>query len=84
VSERVADVSTERNPNVTAVHCLGVAHRPDPLLRSSWQGPVPIFTATLEQYSWSTIKVDLSSLQCFHRYVLEREMEWTKLIRPPR
>lgn len=38
----------------------------------------------LEQYSWSTIKVDLSCLQCFHRYVLVREMEWIKLILPPR
>jgi site-specific recombinase XerD len=42
------------------------------------------FSAMLEQYSWSTIKVDLSSLQFFHRYVLEREMEWIKIIRPPR
>ena len=42
------------------------------------------FSALLEQYSWSTIKVDLSSLQFFHRYVLEREMEWIKIIRPPR
>ena len=33
------------------------------------------FTALLEQYSWSTIKVDLCSLQFFHRYVLDREME---------
>ena len=42
------------------------------------------FSSMLEQYSWSTIKVDLSSLQFFHRYVLEREMEWIKIIRPPR
>ena len=42
------------------------------------------FSTMLEQYSWSTIKVDLSSLQSFHRYVLEREMEWIKIIRPPR
>ena len=42
------------------------------------------FAALLERYSWSTIKVDLSSLQFFHRYVLEREMEWVKIIRPPR
>jgi site-specific recombinase XerD len=42
------------------------------------------FAALLEQYSWSTIKVDLSSLQFFHRYVLDREMEWIKIIRPPR
>ena len=38
----------------------------------------------LEQYSWSTIKVELCSLQCLHRNVLEREMEWVKIIRPPR
>jgi hypothetical protein len=76
---------------------VGVAHLPDPLLRSSWQGPetpsmrrsagggpVPNFTAMLEQYSWCTVKVDLSSLQFFHRYVLDREMEWIKIIRPPR
>ena len=42
------------------------------------------FSTMLEQYSWSTIKVDLSSLQFFHRYVLEREMEWIKIIGPPR
>jgi integrase/recombinase XerD len=42
------------------------------------------FSALLEQYSWSTIKVDLCSLQFFHRYVLDREMEWIKIIRPPR
>ena len=42
------------------------------------------FSTMLEQYSWSTIKVDLSSLQFFHRYALEREMEWVKIIRPPR
>jgi integrase/recombinase XerD len=33
------------------------------------------FSSMLEQYSWSTIKVDLSSLQFFHRYVLEWEIE---------
>ncbi|WP_254978262.1 phage integrase N-terminal SAM-like domain-containing protein [Cyanobium sp. ATX 6A2] len=42
------------------------------------------FAALLEQYSWSTIQVDLCSLQFFHRYVLDREMEWIKIIRPPR
>ena len=42
------------------------------------------FAALLEQYSWSTIKVDLCSLRFFHRYVLDREMEWIKIIRPPR
>ena len=42
------------------------------------------FAALIEQYSWSTIKVDLSGLQFLHRYVLDREMEWIKIIRPPR
>lgn len=41
------------------------------------------FAALLEEYSWSTIKVDLSSLQFLHRYVLEREMEWVTIVRPP-
>lgn len=42
------------------------------------------FAAMLERYSWSTIKVTLSALQFFHRYVLDREMEWIKIVRPPR
>ena len=42
------------------------------------------FSAMLERYSWSTIKVTLSALQFFHRYVLDREMEWIKIVRPPR
>jgi len=42
------------------------------------------FSAMLERYSWSTIKVTLSALQFFHRYVLDREMKWIKIVRPPR
>jgi site-specific recombinase XerD len=42
------------------------------------------FSGMLEQYSWSTIKVALCALQFFHRYVLDRDMEWIKIIRPPR
>jgi integrase/recombinase XerD len=42
------------------------------------------FSALLEHYSWSTIKVELCGLQFFHRHVLDREMEWVKIIRPPR
>ena len=42
------------------------------------------FSSLMESYSWSTIKVDLSALQFLHRYVLDREMEWIKIIRPPR
>jgi site-specific recombinase XerD len=42
------------------------------------------FSSMLEHYSWSTIKVTLSALQFFHRYVLDREMQWVKIVRPPR
>ena len=42
------------------------------------------FSSLTDQYSWSTVKVDLSSLQFLHRYVLDREMEWVKIVRPPR
>jgi len=42
------------------------------------------FKSLTEHYSWSTVKVDLSSLQFLHRYVLDREMEWVKIVRPPR
>jgi integrase len=42
------------------------------------------FSTMLEHYSWSTIRVTLSALQFFHRYVLDREMQWVKIVRPPR
>lgn len=42
------------------------------------------FKSLTERYSWSTVKVDLSSLQFLHRYVLDRETEWVKIVRPPR
>jgi hypothetical protein len=38
------------------------------------------FAAMLERYSWSTIRVTLSALQFFHRYVLDRELEWIKIV----
>jgi integrase/recombinase XerD len=42
------------------------------------------FTALLDKhYSWSSIRVELCGLQFFHRHVLNREMEWVKIIRPP-
>jgi hypothetical protein len=42
------------------------------------------FKSLTERSSWSTVKADLSSLQFFHRSVLDREMEWVKIVRPPR
>jgi site-specific recombinase XerD len=42
------------------------------------------FSAMLEHYSWSTIKVDLCGLQFFFRHVLNRKMDWVNIIQPPR
>jgi hypothetical protein len=39
------------------------------------------FSWMLEQYSWSSANVDLSGLIFSHRYVLERELEWLRIIR---
>ena len=40
------------------------------------------FSWMLEKYSWSTVNVELSGLIFLHRYVLERELEWFKIVRP--
>ena len=41
------------------------------------------FAWMLESYSWSSIKVDLWGLKFFHRFVLDRPMEWVGIIKPP-
>ena len=40
------------------------------------------FSWMLEKYSWSSVNVDLSGLIFLHRNVLERELEWFRIIRP--
>jgi site-specific recombinase XerD len=37
----------------------------------------------LENYSWSSLKVDLWGLVFFYRHVLERELEWIEIVKPP-
>lgn len=41
------------------------------------------FAWMLESYSWSSIKVDLWGIKFFHRFVLDRPMEWVGIIKPP-
>jgi integrase/recombinase XerD len=37
----------------------------------------------VENYSWSSLKVDLWGLVFFYRHVLERELEWIEIVKPP-
>jgi integrase/recombinase XerD len=41
------------------------------------------YSAMVECYSWSSIKVDLWGLVFFYRYVLGRPLEWIKIVKPP-
>ena len=40
------------------------------------------FAALLERYAWSSVNIQVSSLVFLHRYVLDREVEWGKIIKP--
>lgn len=43
------------------------------------------FAELLEaDYSWSTIKTDVSALRFFSTYVLQREWEWVQIVKPPK
>jgi len=37
----------------------------------------------VENYSWSSVKVDLWGLVFFYRHVLGRELEWIEIVKPP-
>jgi hypothetical protein len=41
------------------------------------------YSAMVESYSWSSIKVDLWGLVFFYRHVLGRPLEWIKIVKPP-
>lgn len=41
------------------------------------------FSALLENYSWSSLKVDLWGLVFFYRHVLGRPLEWIQIVKPP-
>ena len=40
------------------------------------------FAAMLDNYSWSSVNIQVSSLVFLHRYVLDRHVEWGKIIKP--
>ena len=41
------------------------------------------FAWMVENYSWSSVKVDLWGLSFFYRHVLGQPMEWVEIIKPP-
>ena len=41
------------------------------------------FDALIETHSWSTIKVDLSSLKFFYKHILSRDWVWVDIVKPP-
>jgi site-specific recombinase XerD len=41
------------------------------------------FSWMVENYSWSSVKVDLWGLSFFYRHVLGQPMEWVDIIKPP-
>lgn len=42
------------------------------------------FAGLIESHSWSTVKLDLNGLRFFFRYVLERDLPWLDIVRPPK
>ncbi len=42
------------------------------------------FAWMVENYSWSSVKVDLWGLSFFYRHVLGRKMEWIEIVNPPK
>lgn len=42
------------------------------------------FAALIKSHSWSTVKLDLNGLRFFYRYVLERDLPWLDIVRPPK
>ena len=42
------------------------------------------FSALVEFYSWSTVKIDRNGLQFFWKHVLRQDWSWVKIIKPPK
>lgn len=42
------------------------------------------FAALVDEYSWSTVKLDRCALVFFYTHVLEREWKWIKIVKAPR
>jgi len=42
------------------------------------------FGYLVDNYSWSTVKIDRNGLQFFWRHVIQRHWEWFKIIKPPK
>lgn len=42
------------------------------------------FSALIDTHSWSTVKLDLNGLRFFYKHVLNQELPWIDIVKPPR
>ena len=42
------------------------------------------FTALIDTHSWSTVRLDLNGLRFFYKHVLEKELPWLDIVKPPK
>ena len=42
------------------------------------------FTTLIDSRSWSTVKLDLNGLRFFYKHVLEQELPWIDVVKPPK
>ena len=54
---------------------------PDRLSKEQLEG---YFSQLVDSHSWSTVRVDRNGLQFFWQYVLKKDWEWIKMVKPPK
>jgi integrase/recombinase XerD len=42
------------------------------------------FTMLIDTRSWSTVKLDLNGLRFFYKYVLQQQLPWLDIVKPPK
>ena len=42
------------------------------------------FTSLIDTHSWSTVKLDLNGLRFFYKHVLDKELPWLDIVKPPK
>ena len=42
------------------------------------------FDSLIQSHSWSTVRTDRNGIQFFYKYILNRDMPWVNMLKPPR
>jgi site-specific recombinase XerD len=42
------------------------------------------FSALINTHSWSTVKLDLNGLRFFYKHVINQELPWIDIVKPPK